>query len=98
LKIHHAVEALSYLQTTKESHLSSRWQALIEKIFFGNFSKKSHRKLAKYRVAEYKGGCKKHSALLKKGANHPIEKVGERLRGLMPWMKKRSIKGAQAAY
>jgi len=30
-----------------------------------------------------------------KGANHPIEKVGERLRSLMPWMKKRSIKGGK---
>ncbi|HEX7469940.1 MAG TPA: ketol-acid reductoisomerase [Verrucomicrobiae bacterium] len=55
-------------------------------------------KFAKGWVAEYKGGYKKYNALMKKGANHPIEKVGARLRGLMPWMKKRSIKGAQAAY
>jgi ketol-acid reductoisomerase len=55
-------------------------------------------KFAKGWVAEYKGGYKKYNALMKKGANHPIEKVGERLRGLMPWMKKRSIKGTQAAY
>ncbi|HVV71383.1 MAG TPA: ketol-acid reductoisomerase, partial [Verrucomicrobiae bacterium] len=38
------------------------------------------------------------NALLKKGEKHSIEKVGDRLRSLMPWMKKRSIKGAQAAY
>jgi len=49
-------------------------------------------------IAEYKGGYKKYNALLKKGEKHSIEKVGERLRGLMPWMKKRQIKGAQAAY
>jgi ketol-acid reductoisomerase len=55
-------------------------------------------KFAKGWIAEYKGGYKRYNALLKKGANHPVEKVGERLRGLMPWMKKRSIKGAQAAY
>jgi ketol-acid reductoisomerase len=55
-------------------------------------------KFAKAWVAEYKGGYKNYNALLKKGQNHSIEKVGERLRGLMPWMKKRSIKGAQAAY
>src|SRR4051812_37297215 len=55
-------------------------------------------KFAKGWIAEYKGGYKKYNALLKKGANHPVEKVGARLRGLMPWMKKRSIKGAQAAY
>ena len=55
-------------------------------------------KFAKGWVSEYKGGYKKYSALLKKGQQHPIEKVGARLRGLMPWMKKRSIHGAQAAY
>jgi ketol-acid reductoisomerase len=55
-------------------------------------------KFAKGWVNEYKGGYKKYNALLKKGENHSIEKVGARLRGLMPWMKKRSIKGAQAAY
>jgi len=55
-------------------------------------------KFAKGWVSEYKGGYKKYNALLKKGQQHPIEKVGARLRGLMPWMKKRSIHGAQAAY
>src|SRR5262245_45007515 len=55
-------------------------------------------KFAKGWIAEYKGGYKKYNALLKKGENHSIEKVGARLRGLMPWMKKRQIKGAQAAY
>jgi ketol-acid reductoisomerase len=55
-------------------------------------------KFAKNWVAEYKGGYKKYNALLKKGERHPIEKVGARLRSMMPWMRKRSIKGAQAAY
>jgi len=55
-------------------------------------------KFAKGWIAEYQGGYKKYNALLKKGEKHSIEKVGERLRGLMPWMKKRQIKGAQAAY
>jgi ketol-acid reductoisomerase len=55
-------------------------------------------KFAKGWVAEYKGGYKKYNALLKKGEKHSIEKVGERLRGMMPWMKKRSVKGVQAAY
>ena len=49
-------------------------------------------------VKEYEGGYKRYHALLKKGERHPIEKTGARLRSLMPWMKKRSIKGAQAAY
>jgi ketol-acid reductoisomerase len=55
-------------------------------------------KFAKGWVAEYKGGYKKYNALLKKGEQHSIEKVGVRLRSMMPWMRKRSIKGAQAAY
>ncbi|MBI5801738.1 MAG: ketol-acid reductoisomerase [Verrucomicrobia bacterium] len=55
-------------------------------------------KFAKDWVAEYKGGYKKYNALLKADENHGIEKTGERLRGLMPWMPKRSIKGVQASY
>ena len=55
-------------------------------------------KFAKGWVNEYKGGYKKYNALLKKGEQHPIEKTGARLRGLMPWMQKRSIKGTQASY
>ncbi len=55
-------------------------------------------KFAKGWVKEYEGGYKKYNALMKKGANHGIEKVGARLRGLMPWMQKRSIKGSQASY
>jgi ketol-acid reductoisomerase len=55
-------------------------------------------KFAKGWVAEYKSGYKKYRALLKKGEQHSIEKTGARLRGLMPWMQKRSIKGTQAAY
>jgi len=49
-------------------------------------------------IKEYQGGYRKYKALLKRGERHSIEKVGARLRGLMPWMRKRSIKGAQAAY
>jgi ketol-acid reductoisomerase len=55
-------------------------------------------KFARGWIAEYKGGYQKYRALLKRGEKHSIEKVGSRLRSLMPWMKKRQIKGAQAAY
>ena len=55
-------------------------------------------KFAKGWVREYEGGYKKYNALLKAGENHSIEKTGARLRGLMPWIKKKNIKGAQAAY
>ncbi|MGH8248214.1 MAG: ketol-acid reductoisomerase, partial [Gammaproteobacteria bacterium] len=44
-------------------------------------------------VREYQTGYKRYNALLSKGANHPIEKVGARLRGLMPWMQKKNIQG-----
>ena len=55
-------------------------------------------KFAKDWLKEYQTGYKRYNALLKKGENHPIEKVGTRLRSMMPWMQRRSIKGAQAAY
>lgn len=73
-----------------DASVKKRMKAALKDIQSGKF--------AKGWVAEYKGGYKKYNALLKKGQNHSIEKVGARLRGLMPWMKKRSIKGAQAAY
>ena len=49
-------------------------------------------------IREYKTGRKTYTKLLKAGENHPIEKVGTRLRGLMPWIARRNLKGAQAAY
>ena len=55
-------------------------------------------KFAKGWVKEYETGYKNYNRLLKAGEKHSIEKVGERLRSLMPWMKKRSVKGVQAAY
>ena len=55
-------------------------------------------KFARGWVREYQSGYKRYNALLKKGENHPVEKVGARLRSLMPWMRKRSVKGVQAAY
>jgi len=55
-------------------------------------------KFAREWIAEDKKGRKKYQALLKKGEKHGIEKTGTRLRGLMPWIKKRNLKGAQASY
>jgi ketol-acid reductoisomerase len=55
-------------------------------------------KFTKQWVAEYKGGLKNYNRLLKQGENHPIEKTGQRLRALMPWVQKRNIKGTQADY
>ena len=55
-------------------------------------------KFAKAWVREYKGGYKQYNKLLRAGEKHNIEKVGSRLRSMKPWMRKRTVKGAQAAY
>lgn len=55
-------------------------------------------KFAKGWVDEYKTGYKNYKSLLKDGEKHNIEKVGKRLRGMMPWMQKRSTSGVQASY
>ncbi|MHB8520119.1 MAG: ketol-acid reductoisomerase [Limisphaerales bacterium] len=73
-----------------DASVKKRMKAALKDIQSGKF--------AKGWVREYQGGYKRYRALLKKGQNHPVEKVGARLRSLMPWMKKRSIKGVQASY
>ncbi len=73
-----------------DASVKKRMKAALKDIQSGKFAKEW--------VAEYKGGYKKYNALLKKGEQHPIEKTGAKLRSLMPWMQKRAIKGAQAAY
>src|SRR6202167_478299 len=49
-------------------------------------------------IREAKTGKKKYHKLLNAGTKHPIEKTGARLRGLMPWIGKRNLGGAQASY
>jgi ketol-acid reductoisomerase len=73
-----------------DASVKKRMKAALKDIQSGKFAREW--------VKEYKGGYKRYNALLKKGENHSIEKVGARLRAMMPWMQKRSIKGAQAAY
>ena len=55
-------------------------------------------KFAKRWIKETKSGRKHYTKLLKAGENHPIEKVGGHLRSLMPWIQRKNIRGAQAAY
>jgi ketol-acid reductoisomerase len=55
-------------------------------------------KFAKDWMKEYHDGYPQFNKIRKEEAKHPIEKVGTRLRGLMPWIKKRDIKGSQASY
>lgn len=55
-------------------------------------------KFAKQWIKEYESGYPIYNQLLNDGEKHDIEKVGTRLRSMMPWMKKRTTKGAQASY
>jgi ketol-acid reductoisomerase len=55
-------------------------------------------KFAREWIAEYNGGYKKFNAIRKLEANHQIEKVGEKLRSTMSWLKTKKIKkGASQA-
>lgn len=73
-----------------DARVKKRMKAALKDIQSGKF--------AKGWIREYETGYKRYRALLKQGENHSIEKVGARLRSLMPWMKKRSVKGVQASY
>jgi ketol-acid reductoisomerase len=73
-----------------DASVKRRMKAALKDIQSGKFARRW--------VAEYEGGYKNYKALLKKGETHGIEKVGSRLRSLMPWIKKKNLKGAQAAY
>ncbi|MCC5023814.1 MAG: ketol-acid reductoisomerase [Candidatus Synoicihabitans palmerolidicus] len=55
-------------------------------------------KFTKEWVKEHKGGLKNYNKLLKAGEKHPIEKTGTYLRGMMPWMAMKNIKGVAASY
>jgi ketol-acid reductoisomerase len=48
-------------------------------------------------MAEHKAGKPKFKSLEGKGAEHPIEEVGKRLRGMMPWMKDQQTVKERAA-
>ncbi|MCC6234162.1 MAG: ketol-acid reductoisomerase [Verrucomicrobiales bacterium] len=73
-----------------DASVKKRMKAALKDIQTGKF--------ARDWVKEYQGGYKRYNALLKAGENHPIEKVGGKLRSMMPWMKKRKLGGVQAAY
>lgn len=76
--------------TIIDASVKKRMKAALKNIQSGKF--------AKGWIAEATSGGKNFNKLRKEGQQHPIEKVGARLRGLMPWIKKRDIKGSQASY
>ena len=55
-------------------------------------------RFAKEWSAEYSGGLKKYAKLLSDAQRHPLERLGQRLRSLMPWLAKQNSKGAQLSY
>jgi len=73
-----------------DAGVKKRMKAALKEIQNGKF--------AKGWISEYEGGYKTYHKLLKDGEKHPIEKTGAKLRALMPWIKKRDIKGQQASY
>mgnify|MGYP005688369795 FL=1 len=81
-----------YISGPRVINASSRkaMKAILKDIQSGKFTKNW--------VNEYKAGLPKYKQFIKDGQNHPIEKTGERLRSLMPWVKKRNIGGSQASY
>ncbi len=73
-----------------DAGVKKRMQQVLKDIQTGKF--------AKGWVKEYESGYPTYNKLLKEGEKHAIEKTGSRLRSLMPWIAKKNIKGAQAAY
>ncbi len=73
-----------------DASVKKRMKAALKDIQSGKFAKEW--------IKEVDGGYKKYNALMKKGEQHGIEKTGAKLRALMPWIQKKNLKGAQAAY
>ena len=65
------------------SDVKEEMKKILDEIQSGTFAKEW--------IAEYKSGNKKFNELRKAGSDHQIEKVGERLRGMMPWIQKSKL-------
>ncbi|MEA3163537.1 MAG: ketol-acid reductoisomerase, partial [Verrucomicrobiota bacterium] len=63
-----------------DSSVKKKMQKALKEIQNGKF--------AKGWIEEYAAGLPNFKRLLKEGEKHSIEKTGERLRGLMPWIQK----------
>jgi ketol-acid reductoisomerase len=73
-----------------DASVKKRMKAALKRIQNGAFAKEW--------IKENLDGQENFNRLRKEGAEHDIEKVGARLRGLMPWIKKRKTAGSQASY
>jgi len=73
-----------------DASVKKRMKAVLKDIQSGKF--------AKGWVNEFQSGYPTYKKLLADGEKHQIEKTGAKLRSLMPWIPKKNLKGAQAAY
>ena len=73
-----------------DASVKKKMERVLKRIQNGQFAKEW--------IAEDAAGQPTFKQLRKEGETHEIEKVGKRLRGTMPWLKKRDLKGAQASY
>jgi ketol-acid reductoisomerase len=75
-----------------DASVKKRMKAQLKRIQSGQFAREW--------MAEYQAGCPNFNRIRKEEAAHDIEIVGARLRSLMPWIKKRTVKtgAAQASY
>jgi ketol-acid reductoisomerase len=62
-----------------DEHVKTKMQKVLSEVQSGSFAKEW--------VAEYESGCPKFQELRNKSQEHLIEKVGAKLRGMMPWLK-----------
>jgi ketol-acid reductoisomerase len=61
-----------------DDHVRAEMRRVLDEIQSGAFAEEW--------VAESRGGRKRFEQLRQQGREHPIEQVGERLRGMMPWI------------
>jgi len=61
-----------------DASVKERMKEILSEIQKGSFAKEF--------LDDYRGGKKKFNALRAKGKAHPVEKVGENLRGMMKWL------------
>jgi ketol-acid reductoisomerase len=73
-----------------DDHVRQRMKEALADIQTGKFAREW--------IEEAKAGKPRYQKLLKEASQHPIEKVGARLRKLMPWMLERKTTGVQAEY
>jgi ketol-acid reductoisomerase len=66
-----------------DADTKARMKEILGEIQSGSFAKEF--------ILEKQAGNVAFEALRKQGAEHPMEEVGARLRGLMPWLKEKRL-------